>query len=622
MAASSAPPSGVESTGLPAIVSRARTCPSPGVTISSVSVATGSSPSASGRPADAAVPAAGPERPARTPVVGRVGEHRAARAVEVAGQQVDDVDQPARERAGPHRGRAEPAVHAGAVRIGELTGQRPDGVGGDPAAVRDPFRAERREPREHLVEAVEVAASRSGTVTLPSSCRVWASAASRSASVPGADGEVEVGLRGGPGPARIDDHQPAAAALQRRQPAGEVRGRPQRAVGDPRVAAEHDQQVGPVDVGDRDGQRVAEQRAAADVLRQLVDARGAEDVARAQRLEERTDVELAREVVDVRVAEVDRHGVRTVVVDDRPQASGDLGVRVVPGGLDQLAVAADPGSLQPVRVGLELAEQGPLRAQVAAAEHVELVTADRDDAVTLHLEAQPAGGLAQRAGSDGWRSGAPRARPAPVRLHLPGLARAAHAADDHQRVRRDDGRPRRDARAPAAARDARPHHHGRGPPGAPRRRRPVAGERRGRHAGARAGARPGPGRHRPRRPRSGRERPRRGGVSVGPEAVHRPVAGAADPRPGGAERPAARRCGPGRGAARPGRGPDPVEDDGPGIPSDLGERIFDRFVRGDDRSPGMGLGLAVARSVGRRSVRSSPWSRPRRGPASCWTCRT
>jgi signal transduction histidine kinase len=41
-----------------------------------------------------------------------------------------------------------------------------------------------------------------------------------------------------------------------------------------------------------------------------------------------------------------------------------------------------------------------------------------------------------------------------------------------------------------------------------------------------------------------------------------------------------------------------VQDDGPGIPPALGERVFDRFVRGDDRSPGMGLGLAVARSVG------------------------
>jgi signal transduction histidine kinase len=41
-----------------------------------------------------------------------------------------------------------------------------------------------------------------------------------------------------------------------------------------------------------------------------------------------------------------------------------------------------------------------------------------------------------------------------------------------------------------------------------------------------------------------------------------------------------------------------VCDDGPGIPEELGDRVFDRFVRGDDRSPGMGLGLALARSAG------------------------
>lgn len=41
-----------------------------------------------------------------------------------------------------------------------------------------------------------------------------------------------------------------------------------------------------------------------------------------------------------------------------------------------------------------------------------------------------------------------------------------------------------------------------------------------------------------------------------------------------------------------------VSDDGPGVPGELGERVFDRFVRGDDREPGMGLGLALARSAG------------------------
>jgi signal transduction histidine kinase len=40
-----------------------------------------------------------------------------------------------------------------------------------------------------------------------------------------------------------------------------------------------------------------------------------------------------------------------------------------------------------------------------------------------------------------------------------------------------------------------------------------------------------------------------------------------------------------------------VEDDGPGVPPELGPRVFERFVRGDDRSPGMGLGLAIARRM-------------------------
>jgi two-component system OmpR family sensor kinase len=41
-----------------------------------------------------------------------------------------------------------------------------------------------------------------------------------------------------------------------------------------------------------------------------------------------------------------------------------------------------------------------------------------------------------------------------------------------------------------------------------------------------------------------------------------------------------------------------VQDAGPGIPSELRERVFDRFVRGGrDGGRGSGLGLAIVRSV-------------------------
>jgi K+-sensing histidine kinase KdpD len=40
-----------------------------------------------------------------------------------------------------------------------------------------------------------------------------------------------------------------------------------------------------------------------------------------------------------------------------------------------------------------------------------------------------------------------------------------------------------------------------------------------------------------------------------------------------------------------------VRDHGPGVPDFLGDRVFDRFTRGDSNKPGMGLGLPLARML-------------------------
>ncbi len=74
-----------------------------------------------------------------------------------------------------------------------------------------------------------------------------------------------------------------------------------------------------------------------------------------------------------------------------------------------------------------------------------------------------------------------------------------------------------------------------------------------------------------------------------------------------------------------------VEDDGPGVPPELREKIFDRFVRaGGDVGKSTGLGLAIVRAVaqahggevaprGRRSgraLRRAPAARGRRPRAA------
>jgi two-component system sensor histidine kinase KdpD len=40
-----------------------------------------------------------------------------------------------------------------------------------------------------------------------------------------------------------------------------------------------------------------------------------------------------------------------------------------------------------------------------------------------------------------------------------------------------------------------------------------------------------------------------------------------------------------------------VVDTGPGVPSEMAGRIFDRFVRGGDTAPGTGLGLPIVRAL-------------------------
>ncbi|GAA3506479.1 hypothetical protein GCM10019016_135940 [Streptomyces prasinosporus] len=217
----------------------------------------------------------------------------------------------------------------------------------------------------------------------------------------GADGDVPVGEAGGAGAARVDDGEGAAAGLQRPEPAREVRGGAQAAVGLQGVGADQQQVVGAVQVGHRDRVRVAEEQSAGDVLGHLVDRGGGEQAAGAEPGEQQGRVERAGHGVDVGVAEDHADGVRAVPLDDGPDPGGHGVERLLPGGLAQLAVDADERGAQPVGVGVHGPEGGALGADEPLAEDVVAVAAGAGDPAVVDGEGQAAGGLAQGADTKG-----------------------------------------------------------------------------------------------------------------------------------------------------------------------------------------------------------------------------
>jgi hypothetical protein len=176
---------------------------------------------------------------------------------------------------------------------------------------------------------------------------------------------VLVGHGGGLGTARVEQDHAAAARLNRFHARAHPRRRHDAAVGSERVRAHHEKIAGTVDVRNREQQRVAEHLGRRAVVRELVDARRAEAVARAECAQEAARGQERAAVVDVRVAEIDRDGVVAVLRDDRFQTFGDQVERGVPrDGLPAVGGAAD-WRLEAVRVGVQVDQRVALGADVA-----------------------------------------------------------------------------------------------------------------------------------------------------------------------------------------------------------------------------------------------------------------
>ena len=305
----------------------------------------------------------GPEEAPADDVDGRRREHRAARAVEVAGEHVDRLDRPLADHPVGLGRHAHPPVHGGGGRLGELRREPPHGIRGHPGDALGELRGERVDRLADGVDAVDVGGrpSRARGQQLAHDGEQHGGVGARPHEV------VLVGHPGGLGPAGVEHDEPAAAGRQLATPLGEVGHRPQRAVRRHRVVADEHEQVGAVDVGHRQEELVAVQGPGDDVVGQLVDRGGGEAVPRAEQPHEGGVVGQGAEAVDVRVAEVDREGVVTVLALHRDQARGRELDRLVPGDLAPPPVGgAAHRPPQPVRVVVHVLQGERLGADVSS----------------------------------------------------------------------------------------------------------------------------------------------------------------------------------------------------------------------------------------------------------------
>ena len=254
--------------------------------------------------------------------VGTEREHRPARAVEIACQDVDDVDEPAAQRSEFDRGGADPAVDGGRRGGGEFAGQHPDLVRGDSAVRGDGVGPEVRCDGADLVDTVDMVGHRAEVDQTLVEEHVHDGEHQRRVGAR-AGSDVPIGEFGGAGAGGIDDDQLAAALAQRPQLAGKIGGGGQTAVGHKGIRADDDEVVRAVEVGHGERDRAAEHQTERDVLGHLVQRARAEHLTGAERTDDHRRIQRAGDRVRARVAEIhpDRRSAVLAMTAPRPSAT-------------------------------------------------------------------------------------------------------------------------------------------------------------------------------------------------------------------------------------------------------------------------------------------------------------
>ena len=208
-----------------------------------------------------------------------------------------------------------------------------------------------------------------------------------------------VGHRRRLGAPRIDDDDAPAAIANGAQTPLHVRGRHQAAVRHDGVCAENQEVIGAVEIGDRNEGEMPEHAKRGEHLRQLIGRARRIHVLRLKRPCKRQRMGHQSEVVRDRIAVVHRDRVTPVRACGRgPEPSAARSNASSQETSRQRVPFADQGRADAVGIVVEVREGCGFGTDVAAAERVVFVAADRPDVLTVCVDENAARCFAQRAG--------------------------------------------------------------------------------------------------------------------------------------------------------------------------------------------------------------------------------
>ena len=325
---------------------------------------------------------------------GLVRQH-AAFAIEIGRVQVDQLHEPLRERAKRLRRHTDATIDRRTRRRIELARNTRDRIAGDAGARDDRVESESRDCTQRLIEAADF----SGVALearRPPSLQFPEHADEEQRVAAGADENVLACDVGGLGAAWIDDDELAARG-QRLQALADARRGHQAAHRCHRIGAEHQEVIGTVDVRNRQQELMPVHLRTDQLMRPLIDRRRGKHVRRAQCPKQRRQVCDMAEVMHVGIAEVHADRTCAMLALDRCKPLSRKREGLVPADLLPVAAVPPQRHPQPVGVGFQVEDRVALRTDVAAAEGIGIVAANRTQATAIEAELQAADRFAQRA---------------------------------------------------------------------------------------------------------------------------------------------------------------------------------------------------------------------------------